>query len=65
MYISWQSRKSHTICEAVKIHNKNMASLVDKDDYAEGTLKRFEVPERHIKEYLSFKIKKQNLTSDR
>ena len=42
-----------------------MASLVDKDDYAEGTLKRFEVPERHIKEYLSFKIKKQNLTSDR
>jgi len=53
--------KTHTICEAIKIHNKNMEALVEKDDYAEGTLKRFEVLERHVKEFLAFKYQKTDL----
>ncbi|SDL55538.1 hypothetical protein SAMN04488084_101658 [Pedobacter antarcticus] len=35
--------------EAVKIHNTNMAALVEKEDYAEGTLRRFKVLEKHVK----------------
>ncbi|SEB20993.1 hypothetical protein [Pedobacter hartonius] len=47
----------HTICEAIKIHNENMAVLVETEDYAERTLERFDVLERHIKEYLIIKYK--------
>ena len=47
--------KTHTIFEAIKIHNKNMEALVENDDYAEGTLKRFEVLERHVKDFLAFR----------
>jgi hypothetical protein len=50
-----RAEKMHTICEAMKIHNKNMAELVEKKDYAEGTLKRFEIL---VKDYLSFKYQK-------
>ena len=56
-----KAEKMHTICEAIKIHNKNMAELVEKEDYAEGTLKRFEILERHVKDYLSFKYQKSDL----
>jgi len=56
-----KAEKAHTICEAIKIHNKNMGALVEKDDYAEGTLNRFEVLERHVRDYLSFKYQKTDL----
>jgi hypothetical protein len=56
-----KAEKIHTICEAIKLHNTNMGELVGTDDYAEGTLKRFEVLERHIKEYISFKYGKTDL----
>lgn len=38
-----------------------MEALVGKDDYAEGTLKRFEVLERHVKDFLAFKYQKTDL----
>ena len=38
-----KEEKAHTIMEAIKIHNTNMAALVEKEDYAEGTLRRFKV----------------------
>lgn len=56
-----KAEKTHTICEAIKIHNKNMEALVGKEDYAEGTLKRFEVLERHVKDFLAFKYQKTDL----
>nr|WP_090560063.1 site-specific integrase [Pedobacter hartonius] len=56
-----KDEKMHTICEAIKLHNDNMRQLVGKDDYAEGTLRRFEVLERHVKDYLSFKYQKSDL----
>jgi tetrahydromethanopterin S-methyltransferase subunit G len=36
-----------------------MKVLVDKDEYAKGTLKRLEVLERHVKEYLLSKYGKR------
>jgi ribosomal protein L24 len=50
-----KSEKTHTIMEAIKIHNTNMAALVEKEDHAEGTLRRFKVLEKHVKEYLLLK----------
>ncbi|MDN5287706.1 MAG: Site-specific recombinase [Mucilaginibacter sp.] len=47
-----KEEKSHTILEAIKIHNAKMKALVEKDEYASGTLKRFEVLERHVEDYL-------------
>lgn len=47
-----KEEKSHTILEAIKIHNAKMKALVEKDEYAPGTLKRFEVLERHVEDYL-------------
>ena len=56
-----KDEKMHTICEAIQLHNDNMRQLVGKNDYAEGTLRRFEVLERHVKDYLSFKYQKSDL----
>lgn len=55
-----KAEKSHTISEAIKIHNAKMKALVEKD-YAKGTLKRFEVLERHVWDYLTFQYGKSDL----
>nr|WP_121272855.1 site-specific integrase [Pedobacter schmidteae] len=56
-----KEEKSHTILEAIKIHNEKMKTLVDKNEYAEGTLKRFEVLVRHVKDYLAHQYRKDDL----
>lgn len=56
-----KAEKTHTIMEAIKIHNTNMAALVEKEDYAEGTLRRFIVLEKHVKEYLLLKYQTSDL----
>ncbi|SDK57503.1 Site-specific recombinase XerD [Pedobacter sp. ok626] len=58
---SGKEEKSHTILEAIKIHNEKMNALVDKGEYADGTLKRFEVLERHVKDYLANQYFKKDL----
>lgn len=56
-----KAEKTHTIIEAIKIHNTNMTALVEKEDYAEGTLRRFKVLEKYVKEYLLFKYQASDL----
>jgi len=56
-----RAEKMHTIMEAIKINNTNMAALVEKEDYAEGTLRRFKVLEKHVKEYILFKYQTSDL----
>lgn len=36
-----KEEKTHTILEAIKTHNEKMKTLVDKEEYAPGTLRRF------------------------
>ena len=55
-----KSDHTHTLLEAIKIHNNKMEALVGKD-YAQGTLKRFEVLERHVVEFLSFQYSKNDI----
>ncbi|WP_342333147.1 phage integrase SAM-like domain and Arm DNA-binding domain-containing protein [Pedobacter sp. FW305-3-2-15-E-R2A2] len=55
-----KAEKSHTLSEAIKIHNAKMKALVGKD-YAKGTLKRFEVLERQVCDYLTFQYGKSDL----
>lgn len=56
-----KEEKAHTILEAIKTHNEKMRALVETDEYAPGTLKRFEVLERHVKEYVLSKYGKKDL----
>ncbi|MNY08446.1 hypothetical protein D3C86_1413020 [compost metagenome] len=49
-----KEEKIHTLLEAVKDHNKKMKALVGKE-YAGGTLKRFEVLERHLSAFIQEK----------
>ena len=55
-----KEEKAYTILNAIKDHNQKMTALVGKE-YAEGTLKRFEILERHIGSFLQFKYKKPDL----
>ncbi|MBE9597770.1 site-specific integrase [Pedobacter sp. MC2016-24] len=55
-----KAEKPHTLVEAVTLHNKNMKALVGKE-YAQGTLKRYEVLERHILDFLSFQYRKNDI----
>jgi site-specific recombinase XerD len=56
-----KEEKTHTILEAIKTHNVKMSALVEKEEYADGTLRRFEVLERHVTEFLAFKYSKSDL----
>jgi integrase len=56
-----KAEKAHTLLEAIKIHNAKMEALVAKEEYAPGTLKRFEVLERHVKDYLASQYSKKDL----
>ncbi|WP_316839267.1 site-specific integrase [Pedobacter gandavensis] len=47
---------THTLLEAVKNHNKKMKALVGKQ-YTIGTLKRFEILERHLQAFMLEKHK--------
>jgi site-specific recombinase XerD len=55
-----KAEKPHILVEAITLHNKNMKALVGKD-YAKGTLKRFEVLERHVLDFLSFQYRKSDI----
>lgn len=55
-----KEEKAHTILEAIKVHNAKMKALVEKEEYAPGTLKRFEVLERHVEDYLVSKYSKKD-----
>lgn len=50
-----KEEKAHTIMEAIKTHNEKMKALVEKEEYAPGTLRRFEVLERHVADYVTAK----------
>lgn len=50
----------HSILEAIRDHNQKMEALLGQD-YAKGTLKRFEVLERHIAGYIAHQYKKEDL----
>ncbi|GAA3971837.1 site-specific integrase [Pedobacter ginsengiterrae] len=52
-FIGREVRK-HTLMEGVKIHNEKMEALVGKE-YAIGTLKRFQVLERHLTAFMNEK----------
>lgn len=60
-----KEEKTHTILEAIKIHNVKMKALVEKEEYAPGTLKRFQVLERHIEDYLISKYSKKDFNVKR
>jgi site-specific recombinase XerD len=51
-----KQEQAHTLLEAVKEHNAKMKALVGIE-YAIGTLKRFEVLERHLKAFMQEKYK--------
>ncbi|WP_313240248.1 site-specific integrase [Sphingobacterium multivorum] len=51
---------THTILEAIKEHNLKMEALIGQD-YAKGTLKRFQVLERHVEGYVLHLYKKNDL----
>ncbi|WP_449435064.1 hypothetical protein [Pedobacter steynii] len=52
-FIGREVRK-HTLMEAIKVHNEKMEALVGKE-YAIGTLKRFQVLERHLTAFMNTK----------
>ncbi|WP_316754620.1 site-specific integrase [Pedobacter aquatilis] len=52
-FLGREARK-HTLMEAIKIHNEKMEALVGKE-YAIGTLKRFQVLERHLIAFMNEK----------
>ncbi len=51
-----KEEKVHTLLEAVRDHNKKMKALIGKE-YSDGTLKRFEVLERHLTAFIQEKYK--------
>lgn len=55
-----KSDHTHTLLEAIRLHNDNMKALVGKE-YTKGTLKRFEVLERHVVDFLSFQYRKSDI----
>ncbi|WP_457270029.1 phage integrase SAM-like domain-containing protein [Pedobacter sp. UYEF25] len=60
-----KEEKTHTILEAIKNHNVKMRALVEKEEYAQGTLNRFEVLDRHVTNYIAYKYNRTDLNVKR
>ena len=60
-----KEEKHHTLLEAIKNHNAKMKVLVEKEEYAPGTLRRFEVLERHVADYIATKYNKKDFNVKR
>ncbi|MET4080261.1 integrase [Pedobacter sp. UYP30] len=60
-----KEEKTHTILEAIRDHNVKMKALVEKEEYALGTLRRFEVLERHVANYIAEKYNRTDLNVKR
>ncbi|MFF5382925.1 site-specific integrase [Pedobacter suwonensis] len=60
-----KEEKGHTILEAIKLHNAKMKALVEKEEYAPGTLRRFEVLERHVEDFIAAKYNKADFNVKR
>ncbi|SEB22325.1 Site-specific recombinase XerD, partial [Pedobacter hartonius] len=60
-----KEEKAHTIMEAIKTHNEKMKALVDKEEYAPGTLRRFEVLERHVEDFIAAKYNRADFNVKR
>ncbi|WP_457270320.1 site-specific integrase [Pedobacter sp. UYEF25] len=64
-YYLGKEEKTHTILEAIKNHNVKMRALVEQEEYAPGTLRRFEVLERHVTNYIAYKYNRTDLNVKR
>ncbi len=60
-----KEEKHYTILEAIKTHNAKMKALVEKEEYAPGTLRRFEVLERHVVDYIAARYNKKDFNVKR
>ncbi|MFD2599094.1 site-specific integrase [Sphingobacterium corticis] len=52
----------YTILDAVKMHNEKMQALVENGEYAIGTLKRFQVLDRHIQQFVKHTYNQSDVT---
>ncbi|MBB1643615.1 site-specific integrase [Sphingobacterium sp. UME9] len=51
----------YTLCDAIRLHNTKMQTLVECGEYAIGTLKRFQVLFRHIESFIEVTYQKADI----
>ncbi|MGB3105382.1 site-specific integrase [Sphingobacterium siyangense] len=61
-YVNGKNRSKNKVLEEFQEHNEEVAALVKKGDYSEGTLERYRTARSHVKEFIWFKYRVQDLS---
>ncbi len=61
-YVNGKYKRRNKVLEEFQEHNNEIADLVKKGEYAEGTLERYQTACSHFKEFIKFKFDRDDLT---
>jgi site-specific recombinase XerD len=61
-YVNGKNKRRNKVLEEFQEHNNEIADLVKKGEYAEGTLERYQTACSHVKEFIKFKFDRDDLT---
>ncbi|MGE8512838.1 MAG: site-specific integrase [Chryseobacterium culicis] len=60
-YVNGKNKRRNKVLEEFQEHNNEIADLVKKGEYAEGTLERYQTACSHVKEFIKFKFDRDDL----
>ncbi|RKE81587.1 site-specific integrase [Chryseobacterium sp. AG363] len=60
-YVNGKYKQRNKVLEEFQEHNEEVAALVKQGDYSEGTLERYTTARSHVKEFIRFKYKVDDL----
>ncbi|WP_343657853.1 phage integrase SAM-like domain and Arm DNA-binding domain-containing protein [Chryseobacterium sp.] len=60
-YVNGKYKHRNKVLEEFQEHNEEVAALVKQGDYSEGTLERYTTARSHVKEFIRFKYKVDDL----
>lgn len=60
-YVNGKYKHRNKVLEEFQEHNEEVAALVKRGDYSEGTLERYTTARSHVKEFIRFKYKVDDL----
>lgn len=60
-YVLGRNAPKVKVLEEFAAHNSEMKALIEKKEYAPGTLERFEIAKKHVKEFMQFKYQVEDM----
>jgi hypothetical protein len=63
--LTGDDRKIYFLLKVFDEHNEKMETLIEKKEYAEGTLTHFKTTQRHLKDFIKWKFERDDFEIDK